>query len=57
MLLQVFSEEDKNKLLSKGLRLIHQQQMDDRTVYIFEYNKLNFEDLGIKYKITNKLWF
>lgn len=54
MFVIVFSEQDKEYLLSKNYRLIN--KFDDR--YIFE-NKgsLCFENENINYKITNKLYF
>lgn len=58
MLLQVFNKEDKEKLIQNGCKFITEQKIDDNIVYVFENkNKLNFNDLGIKVKFTNKLYF
>lgn len=58
MLLQVFSIEDKDKLISNGYRFITEQKLGDVVVYLFENNnKLKFSDLGVKAKFTNKMYF
>lgn len=58
MLVQVFSIEDRDKLISNGYRFITEQKLGDVVAYVFENNnKLKFGDLGIKAKFTNKLYF
>lgn len=58
MLLQVFSEEDKEKLIQSGCTFITEQKLGDNIVYVFENkDKLNFSDLGVKARFTNKLYF
>lgn len=59
MLLQVFNKEDKEKLLqSNDCKFITEQKLGDNIVYVFEAkNKLNFSDLGVKVRFTNKLYF
>lgn len=58
MMIQVFSNEDKEKLQSKGLKFICEKNIGDKVVYIFEYkNKLNFDISDVKYNLTNRLHF
>lgn len=58
MLVQVFSEKDRDKLISYGFRFINEQKLGEITAYVFENkNKLNFSDLGVKARFTNKLYF
>lgn len=58
MFVQVFSLEDKNELIKKDYKFITEQKLGKNTVYVFENNnKLNFSDLKIKYKLSNKLYF
>ena len=58
MLLQVCCKEDKEKLIQNGCTFITEQKLGDSIAYIFENkNKLNFGDLGIKARFTNKLYF
>lgn len=58
MLLQAFSKEDKEKLIQNGCKFITEQKIGDNIVYVFESkNKLNFSDLGVKIRFTNKLYF
>jgi len=58
MLLQVFSQKDKEKLIQDGFKFITEQKLGDNIVYVFEAdNKLNFSDLDIKARFTNKLYF
>lgn len=58
MLVQVFSLEDKNKLIKFGFKFLCEQKLGDITAYVFENNyKLKFSDLGIKAKYTNRLYF
>ena len=43
MLLQVFSQKDKEKLIQCGCKFITEQKLGDNIVYVFEAdNKLNF---------------
>ena len=58
MLLQAFNKKDKEKLIQNGCKFITEQKIGNDVVYIFENkNKLNFSELGIKVKLTNKLYF
>lgn len=58
MLLQVFNKVDKEKLIQNGCRFITEQKLGDNIVYVFENkNKLNFSELGVKVRFTNKLYF
>lgn len=58
MLLQAFSKEDKEKLIQNGCKFITEQKLGNNIVYVFESkNKLNFSDLGVKVRFTNKLYF
>lgn len=58
MLLQVFNKEDKEKLIQNGCKFITEQKLGDNIVYVFENkNKLNFSNLGINARFTNKLYF
>lgn len=58
MLLQVFNTEDKEKLIQNDCRFITEQKLGDNIVYVFEgKNKLNFSELGVKVRFTNKLYF
>ena len=42
-MIQVFTTEDRDKLLQKGLLLLGEQQIGDKTAYIFDNNKMNFD--------------
>ena len=58
--IQVFSLEDKEELIKKGFNFMFEQKIGDKIVYVFECHKIKFseEDLkGIKYRITNKMYF
>lgn len=58
MLLQVFNKVDKEKLIQNGCRFITEQKLGNNIVYVFENkNKLNFSELGVKVRFTNKLYF
>lgn len=59
MLVQVFSIEDRDKLISNGYHFITEQKLGDVVAYVFENNnkKLKFSDLGVKAKFTNRLYF
>lgn len=58
LLVQVFSLQDKEKLINNGYKFITEQQLGNVVAYIFEDNKqLKFSDLGVKAKFTNKLYF
>lgn len=59
MMVQVYSEKDKNILINNGLKFICENKLGDTTCYTFEFNnnKLNFDGLDVKYKITNRLTF
>lgn len=58
--IQVFSLEDKEKLVRLGYRFLREQMMGGKKTFLFEYHKLNFEPNdfeNIKYRITNTMWF
>ena len=58
MLVQVFNEIDRDKLISYGFRFINEQKLGEITAYVFENNnKLKFSDLGVKAKFTNRMYF
>lgn len=58
MFLQVFNEEDKEKLTQSGCTFITEQKLGDNIVYVFENkDKLNFSDLGVKARFTNRMYF
>lgn len=57
-MIQVFSIEDKGKLIKNGFKFITEQKLGENTVYVFENNnKLNFSNLNVKYRLSNKLYF
>lgn len=57
-LIQVFSIEDKNKLLSKGYKFLLEQEMGGMKAYVFEDNKtLNFDLKEVKALRSNTLYF
>lgn len=58
MMIEVFTENEKNKLLEMGLKLIHTRKVENYDVFVFEYRKnLNFDLSDINFKPTNKLYF
>lgn len=58
MMVQVFSEADRDILIKNGYKLMYEFKESNRIVYIFENtNKLKFDDLGVKAMVTNKLYF
>lgn len=58
MMIQVFTEKDKEVLIKNNYRFICENKLGDTTCYTFEFNnKLNFDSLDIKYRLTNKLYF
>lgn len=56
-MIQVFTAEDRDKLLQKGLLLLGEQQIGDKTAYIFDNNKMNFDLSDVKYINSNRLFF
>lgn len=58
MMVQVFSEADRDILIKNGYKLMYEFKESNRIVYIFENtNKLKFDELGVKAMVTNKLYF
>lgn len=56
--IQVFTLEDKEKLIKQGLHFVTEQIHGDNKVYIFVNDKMRFNDSDIsKFRITNKLLF
>ena len=58
--IQVFSLEDRDKLMSMGYRFLGGQTIGDKQVFLFEYHRLSFEEKdfeNIRYRITNTVWF
>jgi hypothetical protein len=52
----VFSNEDKQKLLTSGATYIGSQKMGNDTVYLFSGKiNINFEESKIKYAKTNNV--
>lgn len=57
-MIQVFSIEDKDKLIKYGFKYVCEQNIGDSKVYLFaDNNKLNFSILGVKARVTNKMNF
>lgn len=57
-MIQVFSIEDKDKLIKSGFKYVCEQNIGDLKAYLFaDNNKLNFSALGIKARVTNKMNF
>lgn len=54
-----FTENDKKELLLNGFKYICQQQIGDKTLYVFhnDSKKLNFALDKSKYVLDNKLFF
>jgi len=58
MLVLVFNQEDKERLLLNGYKFICNNKIGKEDMFIFEdNNKLNFEKENIKFKKTNKMFF
>lgn len=57
MFTMVFSEKDKNKLVSNGFKFINKQNINGNEVYILSGNgsNFNFEENDIMYVITNDI--
>ncbi len=57
--IQVFTLEDKEKLIKNGLHYITEQSLGDgKKVYIFVNDKMKFNNSDVsKFRITNKLYF
>ena len=56
--IQVFSLKDKEKMLKRGFSFLTTQKIGDKTVYVFEYDKMKYDNNSdIKCRITNKLYF
>lgn len=56
MFTMVFSNEDKQKLLSSGATFVGEQKLGHDTVYLFSGKiNINFEENKIKYAKTNNL--
>lgn len=56
--IQVFTLEDKEKLIKNGLYYITEQEIGSSKVYIFVNDKMKFNNSDVsKFRITNKLYF
>ena len=56
--IQVFTLEDKEKLIKNGLHYITEQEVGSKKVYIFVNDKMKFNNSDVsKFRITNKLYF
>lgn len=58
--IQVFSLEDRDKLMSMGYSFIGEQTIGKDYVFLFEYHELRFDKndfKNMKYRITNTMWF
>jgi hypothetical protein len=57
--IEVYSEEDKNKLLERGMRLFKEEPRDKNIIaYIFINDSLKFANSDVKrFRITNYLNF
>lgn len=56
--IQVFTLEDKEKLIKNGLHYITEQEIGSEKVYIFVNDKMKFNNSDVsKFRITNKLYF
>ena len=56
--IQVFSLEDKEKMIKRGFNFLTTQVIGDKTIYVFEYDKMKYDNNSdIKCRITNKLYF
>lgn len=57
--IQVFTIEDKEKLIKSGLHFITEQDAGSgNKVYIFVNDKMKFNDSDVsKFRITNNLYF
>ena len=56
--IQVFTLEDKEKLINNGLHYITEQEIGSGKVYIFVNDKMKFNNSDVsKFRITNKLYF
>lgn len=58
MFVVIFNDEDKNKLINQGYKLIHEDFQNGCKRFVFEdKGKLNFADENMKVFKTNKLYF
>lgn len=58
MFIYVFSETERDKLLLNGYKFICENQVGNKSAYVFENNnKINFEKLNIMAYKTNRLYF
>ena len=58
MFLVIFNDEDKNKLINQGYKLIHEDFQNGCKRFVFEdKGKLNFANENMKVFKTNKLYF
>ena len=56
--IQVFSLEDKEKMIKRGFSFLTTQVIGDKTVYVVEYDKMkDNNNSDIECRITNKLYF
>lgn len=58
MFINVFTEEDRDKLLSNGYNLISEQKLNNSSVYTFEKStRLNFDLSQVKHIETTRINF
>lgn len=58
LFLEVFSKEDKEKLIQQGYKFIKQVQLSSTIKYVFANNpKLTFNKNEVKARVTNALTF
>ncbi len=57
MFTMVFSEKDKNKLVSNGFKFLNKQNVNGNEVYVLSGNggNFNFEENNIMYVTTNDI--
>lgn len=55
-MIMVFTEEEKNKLITLGGKFVCEQKIKDKVGYLFkDMPKIKFEDNNINYIKTNKM--
>lgn len=58
MFIKVFTEEDKEKLISNGYNLIFTEEANDRNIYTFEQNeRFKFDLTQVKHIETTRINF
>lgn len=58
MFIEVYTTDDKNKLLEKGFKLIKEVQISNGTKYVFaNTDRLKFDKSEVKCNVTSRLTF